>query len=382
MNWTASEERQMRTRKGNHEPRRESLQASLRRDKESGFTTHAARMMAQPLGGVPAECTLVGHCRTFVFAFPRSELLADEIPNHHVVHDRDGMRVAIASDLQEYFESEEAGSLQYEISVAFRAAIRNLHESSTERRQKRDRELFLVIDEFSKFAPITMSSDQCFSIDEVRNGEAVIVGGRQGKRALLVFPALGCPWPEFSPDMFKVNVVLAAVKAVQNVTGYVEKLDESSCFVNSERQAVYTLRMSASASLESVSRITAKELQERSKRINVMLQNMMSETSPETAEVIDSIVLEKSTDDGYLRLSYLRLWQALEDARKHLDHPGLLNERSVIAGDRSPAELKSYRNAVAHWHTGRVDNSYLSDLQLTTMELLRRKYGGETGNGR
>ena len=80
-------------------------------------------------------------------------------------------------------------------------------------------------------------------------------------------------------------------------------------------------------------------------------------------------------DDDHLRLSYLRLWQALEDAKNHLDQPQLLNERQVIAGHRSPKELKDYRNDIAHWETGKIDRSYLDDLQHTAMELLRRKYG-------
>ena len=54
--------------------------------------------------------------------------------------------------------------------------------------------------------------------------------------------------------------------------------------------------------------------------------------------------------------------------------PQLENIDMVIAGKRTPKELKEYRNTIAHWHTGRIDYSYLSDLQRTAMELLRRKY--------
>ena len=366
----------MRRNNGERKPRRERLRASLRRESGGGFSTHAARMMAQPLGGVPVQCTLIGRCRTFVFAFPRSKLLADDASTQCIVWDEDGMRVAIVDDIQRYFEGKEAKSLHYEICVSFREAIRGVHEKSTKERDESGRKLLLVIDEYEEFSPVSMTKDQCFLIDEVRDGEQIIVGGRSGKKALLAFPALGCPWPEVASDMYRVNVILAAVKSVQNATGHIAQIDESSCFVSSHQEAVYTLSMSMSANAEAVSRLTTKELQERTGRIKNMVRDMMAETDPAASELIDSIILDESTDDGYLRLSYLRLWQAVEDARRHLGHPGLLNERDVIAGGRAPAELKSYRNEIAHWRTGRIDHSYLSDLQFMTMELLRRKYGG------
>lgn len=100
----------------------------------------------------------------------------------------------------------------------------------------------------------------------------------------------------------------------------------------------------------------------------------MSDSEPTALELFDSIMLDKTRDDSYLRLWYLRLWQALEDAKRHLGYPQLDNLDKVIAGKRTPKELKEYRNAIAHWETGKIDYSYLSDLQYTAMELLRRKY--------
>ena len=209
----------------------------------------------------------------------------------------------------------------------------------------------------------------------------MIEGGRKGQRAILAFPALGCPWPKFQPELYRVNVVLAAVKAVQNVTGHIAQLYECSCFVNDKREAVYTLNPTMSATAQVVSRVEPAELREKTVRIAAMLQQIMSESKLEIAELFDSIVLDKTTDDGYLRLTYLRLWQAVEDAKKHLGQPGLLNEDRVIGGKRGPRELKAYRNAIAHWHTGRIDHSYVSDLEYTAMELLRRRYGDDSQAG-
>lgn len=363
------------------ESRRELLRQSIKGKRSGGFTTHAAKMMARPLGGEATECTLTGHRRTFVFEFPRSELVADKAVTPTVIFVNSEFRAAIVCDLPGYFEQAPADSLHFNIDVSLRAAVQNTFKESLTQDDRKTKKLFLVIEEFVEFTPTVLRNEQCFTIDEVRNGEAVIEGGRVGKRAILAFPAIGCPWPEFQPDMYHVNVVLAAVKSVQNVPGHITQLYECSCFVNEKGKAVYTLNLSMSARAVVVSPVTSEELEERAVRIGTMLQNMMSELEPAAAEVFDSIVLDKTIDDGYLRLTYLRLWQAVEDAKRYLGYPGLLNENQVIGGKRAPTELKAYRNAIAHWHTGRIDHSYLSDLEYAAMELLRRKYGGNSWPG-
>ena len=175
--------------------------------------------------------------------------------------------------------------------------------------------------------------------------------------------------------MHVVNVVLTALKVEQNVIGHVEKLHSSSCFVSSEGQAVYIHPgATISANLETISYLDPSDLREKADRIGSMFQEMLSDSEPTAPELFDSIILDKTKDDGYLRLWYLRLWQALEDAKRHLGYPQLDNLKKVIAGTMPPEELRIYRHAIAHWHTGKIDSAYLSDLQRTALELLRRKY--------
>ena len=199
-----------------------------------------------------------------VIFYTKCHLDSRVIRKHYVILEKPGIRAAIVGDLLAYFEKASGASLHFDISVSFRAAVRSVYEKSLEQRERTARKLFLVIEEFTEFTPIPMSSEQCFLIDEVRDGEAVIVGGRQGEKALLAFPALGCPWPELLPDMYPVNVILAAVKAVQNVTGHITQLDENSCFVSNKREAVYSLSLTMSASGVAVSRLTPEDLEERS----------------------------------------------------------------------------------------------------------------------
>lgn len=333
--------------------------------------------MAKHLNGRPVECTITGYCRTFVFRFPGSYLVADEPVGHQVIYSRSGLKAAIVSDLPAYFEQDPAESLHYSIDVSLRAGVHSTYGETLEQANRQSHPevpLFIVIEEYAEVPVTVLNSGECFTVAECRAGEAIIEGGRRGERALLAFRTSDGSWPDFYTTRHVVNVVLAAVKVEQNVTNHIEELYSCSCFVSSERQAVYTLSPTMSATGRLGPHPEPPDLKEKAGRIQVMLQEMMSDSEPATPELFDSILLDKTKDDSYLRLWYLRLWQALEDAEGYLWHPQRDNTNTVIAGERTPKELKEYRNAIAHWYTGRIDYLYLEDLQYSAMELLRRKY--------
>ena len=358
--------------------RRETLLKSLEPSEDGGFTTHSVKRGAEALGGRSVECTITGYCRTFVFKFPGVYLVTEEPVDHQVICSHSGLKASIASDLPAYFEQEPSESLHYSIDVSLRASVRSIYEKAIEQSNQQPHSevpLFVVIEEYLDVPPTVLNSGECFMMDECIDGEAMIKGGREGEKALVAEHTTDGSWPDFHADMSVVNVVLAAVKMEQNVTGHIEELYNGSCFVSSEKQAVYIRSATISASAETISRLEPPDLREKGGRIEAMLQRMMSDSKPVASELFDSILLDKTKDDGYLRLWYLRLWQALEDAKKYLGYPQLMNIREVIAGKRTPKELKEYRDAIAHWYTGKIDYAYLSDLQRTGMELLRGKYG-------
>ena len=356
--------------------RRESLLRSLERSGGGGFTTYAAKLMATPLGGRPAECTITRYCRTFIFEYPGSYLV--EAVDHQIVYSNDRLKAAIVSDLPAYFEQNAAETLHYSIDVSLRAAVHSTYEKAVEKANRQAHPkvpLFLVIEECAEVPPTVLNSGECFTIDECQDGEALIEGGREGERTLVAIKTVDGSWPGFHADTHAVNVVLTAVKVEQNFIHHIEKLYSCSCFVSREGQAVYTLSPTlSSASIQTMSRLESRNIREKADRIESMLQAMMSDSEPAAPELFDSMVLDKTKDDGYFRLWYLRLWQAVDDTAKHLGCPQLFNRPEVIAGKRTPKELKDYRRKIAHWYTGRIDFSQLNDLQYTAMELLRRKY--------
>ena len=352
--------------------RLEDLRKSLEPSESGGFTTKA---VAKALGRRSVSCTITGYCRTFVFKFPGSCPGAEEPVEHQVIYSQGGLKASIVSDLPAYFEQDLAESLHYSIAVSLRTDVRSIYEKAVEQaNQQPDPEvpLFVVIEEYAKVPPTVLNSGECYMIDEYRD---MIRGGREGQKALIAWRTIDGSWPDFHADMSVVNVVLAAVKMEQNVTRHIKELYNGSCFVSSEGQAVYVQTATWSTNGETIPSLEPPDLKKKADRIGALLQEMIADSEPVAAELFDSILLDKTKDDSYLRLWYLRLWQALYEAGSLLGYPQVENiNNEVIAGKRTPKELTKYRNAIAHWYTGKIDYSYLEDLQLTAIELLRRKY--------
>ena len=328
------------------------------------------------LYGSPAECTITGYCRTSIFQYPGAYLV--DAVDHQVVYSHGDLKAAIVSDLPAYFERHSDESLHYSIDVSLRARVLSTYEKAFEQAKLQTHPhvpLFIVIGKCTEVAPKVLNSDWCFTVDECLNGEAMLEGGREGESTLLAVKNNDGSWPDFKDDAHAVNIVLAAIKVEQNITHHIEELYSCSCFVSSEGQAVHAFSPTmGAASIQNVSLLESRDIREKAARIESMLQSMMTDSDPAERELFDSMVLEKTKDDGYFRLWYLRLWQALDDAGKHLGYPQISNIGEVIAGKRTPREIKDYRNDIAHWHTGRIDMSHLNDLQHTVIELLRRKY--------
>ena len=69
----------------------------------------------------------------------------------------------------------------------------------------------------------------------------------------------------------------------------------------------------------------------------------------------------------------LRLWQAVVDAKRILGQPKFEDDANTIAGNLTAIQLKEYRHRIAHWWTGNVDFSFVTGIQRTVQEILRRK---------
>ncbi|MCY4646075.1 MAG: hypothetical protein OXE73_04295 [Gammaproteobacteria bacterium] len=318
--------------------------------------------MAEGLGGTPAACTVTGYYRTSIFEYPAS-YSGDDVA--HTVYSVDGIKAAIASDLPRYFE--RSGSLHYSIDVS--VGFRTNDEYTKALEQASDRSnarvpLFLIVEEFVPTPPTALSGGQCYSIEEVRDGQQVIEGGREGKTTLLAIKTADGPWPDTSADpraINAINAVLVAVKSELDATDHIAELCSVDCFVTDDGRAVYPMMPTMSATARVTRGVNSTDVAEGADRMASMLEEIMSDSEQVVPELLDSLVLGESRNDEYLRLWYLRLWEALKEAKAHLD------------GGPTP-DLTEHRNAIAHWRTAKIDYARLQQLQRRTMALLRRKY--------
>lgn len=341
--------------------RREAMHRS-RSPSKGGVTMYGAKAMATGLGGTPSACTISGYYRTSVFEYP-----ASYSGGHvsHVVYSADTIRAAIVSNLPRYFRRSASPHFLLDVSVGSR--VNDEYRKAVEQARGKGRSrlpLFLVVEESVDTPAITLSGRQCYSIDEVIDGRQIIVGGRTGEKTLLAIKTVDGAWPDTSTDPRAINAtnaVLVAVKSELKATDHMAELCNVDCFVTDDERAVYPLMPTMTGTARVTRSIESTDLAQGAGKIASMLTAMLSDSEQVVPELLDSLVLGESQSDEYLRLWYLRLWEALEEAKAHL------------RGGPTP-DLTKHRNAIAHWHTATIDHRCLQQLQHRALELLRRKY--------
>ena len=99
--------------------------------------------------------------------------------------------------------------------------------------------------------------------------------------------------------------------------------------------------------------------------------------TPHMALLVNSMYSDEHKDDSHQRLQYLSLWESLSGAARKLfglTGRNVRHGKVVVAGTKTLEELTQYRNSIAHWSTGTIDQNFLANLQLTVNQLLRQKY--------
>ena len=171
------------------------------------------------------------------------------------------------------------------------------------------------------------------------------------------------------------GIITEAIAVEQNATDLILERFDRFCFFSDVGKAVYPSIATMSVALSKVSPVGREAMAAKAARIGIMLRGLERDRGiPEVAELIDAVQMGKSRHDEYLRLWYLRLWQAARDAGRHLGFPQFDNTQRLLEGVSSPKDQTSHRNTIAHWWTGKADARFMSDLQRNVFEMLRRKY--------
>lgn len=120
-----------------------------------------------------------------------------------------------------------------------------------------------------------------------------------------------------------------------------------------------------------ISSLKNSDLGSSAKEISVKTAKLRQASSDQAVqELLYAVRLDKSRDDEYFRLWYLRLHQALVDLGTYCQDPVLKNHLDTLRKEQRWKELNEYRHAIAHHWTERADYRKISDLHKFATEIL------------
>ena len=343
------------------------------------LTLAGLRAMYEAGGGQAISCTITGHFRTQIFEFPRVHFQGECDEPHQSAYDSPLIQATVVADIYDYFLKKTRIN-HYAISPPLRHNVAETDEKLSSQTKGR-RRVYLVVEEDNTLPPVDMTNGECSLFDEVqeRDGKmtANLTGGREGKKFITAWHAVGGSWPTIPDNQDVVDMILAAVRAGQDSSEPIRRHVDKSCFVTDDGRFVTTMQPTASARLSTARNMDSMSYRAKVSDIRSAIAAMEPDiATPHIALLVNSMYRDEYKDHAFERLHYLRLWESLsETGEKHLGYTGNIREDSVIvAGKKTLKELKQYRNDIAHWWTDTSDEGYLTDLQRTVNELLRRRY--------
>ena len=343
------------------------------------ITLAGLRAMHEGGAGQAIACTISGHYRTQLFEFPRVRFQGECDDPHQSVYDSPSLQATVVTDINDYFVNKSR-SKHYAISPPLRHEVAATDEKLSSQTNGRTR-VYLVVEERNTLTPVSMVNGECCLFDEIqeRDGKMTsnLVGGREGKKFITAWHAIGGSWPTIPDNQDLVDMILAAVRAGQDTSEPIRRYVDKSCLVTEDGRFVATFRPTASARLSTATNMDSSTYRDKISEIRNAIAAMEADIkTPHMALLVNSMYRDAYEDDAFERLHYLRLWESLgEVAKRHLGYQGnIRKDMTVVAGKKSLKELKQYRDSIAHWWTDTIDEEFLSDLHRTVNELLRRKY--------
>ncbi len=341
---------------------------------ENHGTSHLANSALEAIpDSQPIVCTIDRHCRTRIFDYPG--VCSDRHLRHEIVYESNGIRASLATDLIAYFKNSD--SIHYAKAPSLRHAVSSLCERKTAHEVERNP--CLIVEQLNAVPPVTIGKG-CALVPEVtyEDGERKprLEGGRDNRDFIMALQTDGGPWPDIPYNEPIVNTILAAARATQDEVGHMPKQLDRECFLTTDGQFVAPsgLRIHPGR-LTYATPLDDEALREHAATLRATIGRMASDLETEHIRLLVSAVYwDDHKDNDFRRLHYLRLWQSLNECRRKLGYQGKINDNATIAGASSLAALTSYRNDIAHWWTGKLDENRLADLYRTINALIRRKY--------
>lgn len=340
------------------EKRAELLRSSQEQKSNGGVTLAAAKLMAQSINPNAADFLtrkIVGYYAIRIFHAPFSlpdncTSASERIPGMEAEYS-----ATLTSHLEKYLEDGRANKA-FPVPSGLREAIDKLVKGNG------NNSIYLVIEEHGSVDNCVMNQGECWEAN---------IGDYD---SVYIFKTTDGAWPNVQEQEETDAALLAAIRTMTKATHpfelharslqYVTDKNEFTCSIEGKLNIAYGgVRVTSSLDNTDVSS-WAKNISGRVAR----LQEASSDQA--IREMLFAVRLDKSRDDEYFRLWYLRLHQALVDLGIYCQNPDLKDYLDKLRKEKRWLELKNHRNAIAHYETGRADYQKISDLHRFAMEVL------------
>ena len=339
-----------------------------------------AREVSLMLGGMVAlftssgrarihKCTINGLCRTQLFEFSGAVLGEDASPSPHVIYQTETFRATIVHDPCTFLRRSKF-SPHYTANYSLRTELGELQSKIEEQNKSHGARLYVVMEEYRKIEPTDMHDGECLLLDQ-----GVMKGGTKGLDAILALRSADGAWPDESTEMVSENMVLAAIKAEQDITFGVKALLDHFNFLECKGTIVHIQEGYgdfAFGGLRVDRRMDDGKLRDKADRIRIGIDVLRRKSKlPGLAELITALRLQESDDKKYLCLWYLRLWEAACTAGGEIGDRQFGNPEGTRRNRGSRREQLEHRKDIAHGRVDEIDYKVFDRLQRDVLKLLR-----------
>ena len=316
--------------------------------------------------GEPFLCTISEYLRTIIYEVPTFVVRKDGPVTPIVVKDDVNFRASVVTDPVQYIR--ESTFLKRYISDERLEGKLTGSQSAEEGRHEQS--LYLVLEIKEQMEPFNASDGQCRRLEHDGIEEIGIVD-------------CGAPYVPYPGDMTdQINAVLTAVKIGYQATWALEEVIDTDCYLTGEDELLPIIRFNISARLSVRSPITEEEVTARgetSRGLAGKLERAVvegpsvgsvpdpAEYTARLAELLAALQADRSDDDAYLRLWFLRLYdRAVEFGRTC----GWQMENDKNDGIQ---DIKNHRNDIAHPGVDRLDGNLARQFQSYLFEIIRNR---------
>ncbi len=315
------------------------------------------------------KCTIDRLCRTQLFELSGAVLDEGASPAPHVIFQTESFRATIVSDPCTFLAQSEFSS-HYSASYSLRKEFQDVLAKIKKQSKGHVDRLFVVMEEYKTIEATDMHNGECLVLDQ-----GVMKGGTKGRDAILALRSTDGAWPDESTDTVSENIVMAAVKAEQDITYGVKALADHLNFLECNGTIVHIqegygdLKFGA---LKANRRMDVDKVRIKAQRISAGIDVLRRKRSlPALSELITALRLQDSEDKKYLCLWYLRLWEAACVAASEIGDRQFGNPEGTNENRGARRVQLEHRNDIAHGRADEIDYKAFDGLQRDVLKLLR-----------